>query len=271
MLEEASGLEGAELIAAGREPATHQEERRIAEMVERRLGGEPIQYVLGSWSFRGLDLFVDHRVLIPRPETELVVEIALEELARRGERRGASDPWTGSSSRYPVADLGTGSGAIALALVAELPDAEIWATDVDADALAVARANVAGSGALGARVRLAQGDWFTALPDTLRGTLRLVVSNPPYVARRAWESLPAEVRDHEPARALVSGESGLDDVERLVADGREWLAPGGVLVVEIGADQGGRAVAIARDAGYDAEVRHDLVGHDRVLVTHNKS
>ncbi len=88
MLEEASGLEGAELIAAGREPATHQEERRIAEMVERRLGGEPIQYVLGSWSFRGLDLFVDHRVLIPRPETELVVEIALEEVERRGERRG---------------------------------------------------------------------------------------------------------------------------------------------------------------------------------------
>ncbi len=132
----------------------------------------------------------------------------------------------------------------------------------------MARANVAGSGALGARVRLAQGDWFTALPDTLRGTLRLVVSNPPYVARRAWESLPTEVRDHEPARALVSGESGLDDVERLVADGREWLAPGGVLVVEIGADQGGRAVAIARDAGYDAEVRHDLVGHDRVLVAY---
>src|SRR5438105_5970876 len=137
-------------------------------MVARRAAGEPLQYVLGRWAFRTLDLMVDRRVLIPRPETEQVVEVALAE-ARRLHARIA-------------ADLGTGSGAIALSLAAELPGVDVWATDVSADALAVARANLAGIGTFAAaRVRIQEGDWFGALPPELRGRLDIVVSNPPYI------------------------------------------------------------------------------------------
>ena len=134
-------------------------------MVERRLRGEPLQYVLGSWSFRNLDLFVDPRVLIPRPETEITAQIAIDEAVKRGARHGTRDAWTGTDTTFTVADLGTGSGAIALSLVTELADAEVWATDASADALAVARANLAGTGSAAARVRVAHGDWFDALPS----------------------------------------------------------------------------------------------------------
>src|SRR5207249_3492071 len=117
---------------------------------------------LGAWSFRGLDLMVDDRVLIPRPETEVVVEVALREAVRLGHRRGHRHRELPGEHRGVVADLGTGSGAIALAVAAELPDVEVWATDISEDALAVARANLAGAGAT--RVRLAAGSWFDALP-----------------------------------------------------------------------------------------------------------
>src|SRR5688572_32021725 len=172
-------------------------------MVGRRGAGEPIQYVLGEWSFRGIDLLIDRRVLIPRPETEITAEVAIEEAQRLGARRGKPDPWAGAATAYTVADLGTGSGALALALAAELPDAAVWATDNSDDALAVARANLAGSGTIAARVRLAPGSWFDALPGDLRGQLRLLVANPPYVAEHELAGLPPEVRDYEPVTALV--------------------------------------------------------------------
>ena len=164
--------------------------------------------MLGSWAFRGLDLMVDPRVLIPRPETEWVVEIALREAQRlglhRSEVRHTPTPWSHKTveidslvgPRRVVVDLGTGSGAIALALEAELPDVTVWATDLSDDALAVATANIAGTGAT--RVRVARGHWFGALPDELAGTLDLVVANPPYVRDDELPALPAEVRDHEP-------------------------------------------------------------------------
>jgi len=270
MLEEVSGLGEAELIVAGNDPPTHQERARLAGLVERRLTGEPVQYVLGSWSFRGLDLFVDHRVLIPRPETEVVVETALVDMAERGFRRGRPDRWSAATATYAVADLGTGSGAIALALAAELPDARVWATDLDADALAVAGANAAGSGAPGARIRVAQGSWFDALPDDLRGSLQLVVSNPPYVAAEEWEDLDRSVREHEPRQALVSGGDGLADLATVVNGAREWLVPGGTLVLEVGETQGGDVSALARGAGFaEAELRADLAGADRVLLAHS--
>src|SRR5262245_51043895 len=123
---------------------------------------------------------VDRRVLIPRPETEHVAEVALEEAARLGLRRQRTSRST--PARYPVANLETGSGMLALALLAKLPDAEVWATNVSPDALAVARTNVAALDAVSSRARLAEGSWFAALPAELRGRLRLVVSNPPYVA-----------------------------------------------------------------------------------------
>jgi release factor glutamine methyltransferase len=222
--------------------------------VSRRRAGEPLQYVLGSWGFRHLDLLVDRRVLIPRPETELVVDEALTLAAELG-------------PPLLIADLGTGSGAIALALAQELPlgAAEVWATDRSTGALDVARANLAGLGRAAVHVRIAQGDWFGALPADREGRFDLIVSNPPYVADA--EVLPDAVAAWEPAGALRAGPDGLDAVRILVAGATTWLRPGGALVVEIGAGQGPSSAALAVAAGLGAvTVRADLAGRDRVLT-----
>lgn len=264
---EVSGFDDGELLAEAEAWAPALARHRVDAMVGRRRAGEPLQYVLGSWQFRGVDLMVDRRVLIPRPETEVVVQAAIDELVARGARVGRADPWAAGITEFAVADLGTGSGAIALALAAEVPDAAVWAGDVSEDALAVARANLASIGTAATRVRLVHGDWFDALPDVLRGTLRLVVSNPPYVAAAEHPELPAHVRDHEPYDALVSGDRGLEDLEHLVAHAVEWLEPGGALVLELAPHQADPATAAARAVGYlDVEVRPDLAGRPRVLV-----
>jgi release factor glutamine methyltransferase len=256
------------LALAAEEPVPTLAERRVGVMVERRRRGEPLQYVLGSWSFCGLELFVDERVLIPRPETERTAELAVDEAARLGLRRGRSDPWRDSRGSELVADLGTGSGAIALALAAALPDALVWATDRSADALAVAQANLAGSAGAATRVRLAQGDWFDALPDELRGSFRLLVSNPPYVAAPEVADLPDEIVGHEPLDALVSGPTGLEAIERVVTGAPEFLDPtGGALVVELAPHQADPATQLARDVGFvDVRVERDLADRERVLV-----
>jgi release factor glutamine methyltransferase len=148
-----------------------------------------------------------------------------------------------------------------------LPEAEVWATDVDHDALAVARANVAGSGTPSARVRIAHGSWFAALPDTLRGRLLLVVANPPYLAAEELAELSPEVADWEPVQALVSGPTGLEAFERLLADAPEWLDPSGTIVFELAPHQAEAVSALARAAGFLAvEVHQDLTGRERVLV-----
>jgi len=265
LCESASGSGGADwLDGESRRPTGHGV-ATLEAMVERRLSGEPLQYVLGSWSFRGLDLMVDARVLIPRPETEWVVECALEEAERLGLRRGTRAPFDARDPSVVVADLGTGSGAIGLALEAELPDAEVWATDVSEEALLVARANVAGCGAT--RVRVAQGSWFDALPERLRGRIGVVVSNPPYVSEPEVDTLPAEVADHEPLRALVSGPTGLEALQEVVAASVAWLAEAAVLVCEIAPHQAAEVIGLARDAGFrEPLVRADLTGRDRVLI-----
>lgn len=267
MVEGVSGYDGAELVAHEAEPATTRGAENLVAMLDRRAGGEPLQYVLGQWSFRRLDLLVDRRVLIPRPESEVTAEVAIEEAQRLGARRGTSNPWAGTVTGYAIADLGTGSGALALALAAELPEAEIWATDASDDALAVARANLAGAGQPAVRVRLARGDWFDALPADLRGRLRMVVTNPPYVAERELAGLAPEVRDHEPLDALVSGPTGLEAIEVIVAGAPAWLEPRGVLVCELAPHQRDDVVERARAAGFaEVLVRPDLAGRDRVLV-----
>ena len=237
-------------------------------MLKRRAAGEPLQYVLESWSFLGHDLFVDPRVLVPRPETEVVAQVAVDEMVRLGARRGRSDVWAALVTTYAVVDLGTGSGALALALASELPDAEVWATDVSDDALAVARANFAGAGSVAARLRAASGSWFDALPDQLKGRLRLVVSNPPYVAADEIDTMPREVVDWEPRRALVSGPTGVEAIEQIVTDAPAWLDPrGSVLVCELAPHQAEAMTARASARGFvDVEVRPDLAGRDRVLV-----
>ena len=263
MVEDATGLDPGGLALEGDQPATVGAVRRVRAMVERRLAGEPLQYVLGHWSFRRLDLLVDARVLIPRPETEEVVEVALAEL----DRLVADAPL--DVGRAPVVvDLGTGSGAIALSVAVERPGTEVVATDRSADALAVAAANLAGIGMAGARVQLCEGDWFDALerhrPD-LQGRVDLLVSNPPYIG--SAEQLPAEVVDHEPLSALVAGERGTEALEHLIRGASRWLAPAGVLVLECAPQQAAALAAFARAHGFTpVDVVADLTGRDRMVV-----
>lgn len=235
-------------------PATVRGVAAIDAMTARRLAGEPLQYVLGEWSFRYLDLYIDRRVLIPRPETEVVAGAALAELRRQAPGK----------SPIVAADLGTGSGAIGLALVDEHPGVDVWLTDVSAPALAVARANIAGIGRAGARVRIAQGSWFEALPDELRGRLGVIVANPPYVAEE--EELPPEVVDWEPAGALFAGPLGTEALEVLVTGAGPWLSPAGALVLEMAPSQ---VAAMAREASrhfVEVAVERDLAGRDRVVI-----
>ena len=272
LVEEVSGLDRSGWSA----PVSTADRARLEAMVERRQAGEPLQYVLGRWSFRGLDLLVDRRVLIPRPETEVVAGVAIaeaRELHLPPPRRDTRElhlppPSRDTSGRFTVADLGTGSGALALALAAELPGAEVWATDLSGEALAVARANLGAlRPAAASRVHFAEGMWYEALPDRLRGGLRVIVSNPPYVTEAEFACLPPEVRDHEPAVALVAGPTGRECLDHLVAGGLDWLQPGGALVLELAPDQARPLRVTAAAAGYAAVAVHrDLAGRDRVLV-----
>ena len=250
-------------------------DRQVLALVARRVSGEPLQYVLGRWPFRSLELTVDPRVLIPRPETEQVVEVALAELERIG--GGSLAP----PASVPVCvDLGTGSGAIALALASEagrrFPAIEVWATDVSAYALEVAGQNLEllsrRDADAAARVRLAMGSWFGALPADLMGRVALVVANPPYVSVSEYAELDPEVRDWEPKQALVAGPGagdagGMADIEAIVGTAPQWLRSGGGLVVEIAPAQAPSAVDAARRAGFaDATTSVDLAGRLRMLV-----
>lgn len=267
LLEEAGGLDPATQARRSAEAASRRAADALEALVRRRAAGEPLAYVLGSWDFRGMDLLVDRRVLIPRPETEVVAEVAVAEAARLGLRVGPTDPWAGTQTTSVVCDLGTGSGALALALARELPDTEVWATDVDPDALAVARANLAGRAGPAVRVRLAQGSWFEALPERLAGGIALVVANPPYVADAEVAALPAEVRDWEPQHALVSGPTGMEAIDAILATAPRWLTPGGSVVLEVAEVRAGPAAEHARRLGYRrVELHTDLTGRPRVLV-----
>jgi release factor glutamine methyltransferase len=248
------------------------------EMASRRVGGEPLQYVFGHWAFRRLDLFVDARVLIPRPETEQVVEVALVEAQRLA---ATTD---GRSAGLVIADAGTGSGAIALSLATELGPrvvAEVWATDASTDALAVAASNLEAlrlsqpaATALPATT-LVHGDWLEPLPARLRGAVDLVVSNPPYVSEGEWVGLAHEVR-LEPRGALVAGAAsdgtpGLGDVEALLRQASAWLRRPGAVVIEIAPHQAEAATALASGLGYEEiRVEQDLSRRPRALVARRR-
>jgi release factor glutamine methyltransferase len=253
--EHAAGLSASEFTEALDEPVTQRMGLHVHDMVRRRLAGEPLQYVMGRWAFRHLDLLVDPRVLIPRPETEFVAEVAL--------RFAREVP--GSRT---VVDLGTGSGAIGLSLAFELPldDTTVWLTDVSSDALDVARANLAGIGRAGANVRIGQGSWFDALPTDLHGLVDVVVSNPPYIAVGDPE-LSQDVSKHEPFLALFADDDGLAALREVASRAPEWLRSGGWLVLEIGHRQGDAVRSMLGDAGLrDVEIRRDLAGRERVAV-----
>ena len=255
LCEVAAALDGAAFDAELDAPVTDRVVAHLDAMVARYRAGEPLPYVLGRWGFRHLDLAIDRRVLIPRPETELVAELATDLAAARPSPRA-------------VADLGTGSGAIGLSMATELPldGTTVWITDADPGAIAVASANLAGIGRGARNVRIGEGSWFDALPAASDVRFDVIVSNPPYVAVGSPDLEPS-VADWEPSSALLAGPDGLDDHRIIVAGATEHLGEGGWLVLEIGADQGDAVHDLLADHGYaEIEIRPDLAGRDRVAL-----
>ncbi|HWK75961.1 MAG TPA: peptide chain release factor N(5)-glutamine methyltransferase [Povalibacter sp.] len=244
LLEYVTGLSRTSFRAAPeRELPTHAG-WSFQQLVKRRLKGEPVAYIRGQQEFWSLLFEVTPAVLIPRPETELVVERALEHLDKNTAAR--------------IADLGTGSGAIALAIASERPAARIVASDVSKDALAVAMRNVAHLQV--ANVTLSQSSWFAAL----QGPFDLIVSNPPYIAVDDPDLAP-EVRRHEPTAALISGRNGLEAIEHIAGAAPQYLASGGWLVLEHGWKQAGAVRDLLVRNGFTRVRSHaDLAGHERV-------
>lgn len=221
------------------------------QLLQRREQGEPVAHLLGQRGFWTLDLAVNAHTLIPRPETELLVEFALEKIAVGSEER--------------ILDLGTGSGAIALAVKSERPACAVTAVDASAEALAVARANAL---RLHLPVAFLHGSWFEPLSGQ---RFRLILSNPPYIAQDDEHLSRGDVR-FEPRSALVSGPDGLDDIRTLAGAAPDHLLPGGWLALEHGHDQAARVRAILQAAGFvQVGSRHDLNGHERITFgCHNK-
>ncbi len=243
------GWDRAAYLARWREPAPPGFEEPFESLVARRRLREPVARITGRREFWGLDFEVAPAVLVPRPESELLVETAL---ARLGDR----------AARWEIADVGTGSGCLAVALARELPRARVAATDICPDALEVARRNAARHGAAD-RVAFRRADLLDGLP----GPFDLIVSNPPYVPDAVIDTLAPEVRRHEPAAALRGGPDGLDTVRRLVTATASRLRAGGWLVIEIGAGQSGEAADIGREAGMRTVAVHpDLQGIPRSVV-----
>ncbi len=255
LCEHACGLDGAEFASALDETPTTAMMASLDAMLVRRLAGEPLQYVMSRWAFRHLDLFVDKRVLIPRPETELAVEHALSMLANL-------------DGFARVVDLGTGSGAIGLAIASESHprEVEVWLTDESSDALDVARANVATLGRHGSRVKIAQGSWWSALPEDLLGTIDAAVCNPPYIAIGDPE-VAVDVLEWEPHTALFADDDGFADLQLVIAGAPRWLRAGGSLILEIGHRQAARVTEAMIAAGFeDVATYRDLADRDRFVV-----
>jgi release factor glutamine methyltransferase len=248
------GCTRAHLLASFHEQLDQEQVLAFQRLITRRAHSEPVAYLTRQREFYGLDLFIDQRVLVPRPETELLVDLALI-AARRMQATTSAD--------LKIADIGTGSGAVALALAANLPpQTRIYATDISADALHVAAANATHHG-LTSQVRLLQGDLLASLPEPVH----LIVSNPPYTV---IDEIDAGVRDHEPRLALDGGSNGLEVYRRLIPQAAEWLHTDvdSCVLLEIGATQAAAVLDIARQAFPRAalEVRKDLAGHDRVAM-----
>jgi release factor glutamine methyltransferase len=242
LLTEATGWDRARLAAEPDAGVERGAARRFGEMVRRRIRREPVAYILGRKGFRGLELAVDGRALIPRPETELLVEVALE-LAPR-----------------TVLDVGTGSGAVALAIADELPDCEVTGTDTSMDALGLARENAERLGING-RVSFKRG----TVPEGRH--FDLVLANLPYVREDEWRGLAPEITLYEPRQALVSGADGVETIASIVPAAAAALNPAASLALEVGAGQAGRVAELLLDLGFgQVEGRQDLAGIPRVIL-----
>ena len=243
-------LDRAAILAQPDRPLTPKELTSFRDLVARRVAREPLPYITGHREFFGLDLVVDARVLIPRPETELLIEHALR-IAR---------PVSGSME---IADVGAGSGAIAVTLAVHLPHATLYALDDSAGALAVTAENARRHNVAG-RVHCRQGD----LLAPLSGPADLIAANLPYVTTGEWAELLPELRDYEPRAALDGGPDGLDAIGRLLATAGPYLRPGGALLLEIGASQGVAVTALARRCfpAADVQLHRDYAGLDRLVI-----
>jgi release factor glutamine methyltransferase len=242
LLAEATGWDRALLATEPEAGVPSDAARRFSEMARRRIRREPVAYILGRKGFRRIELAVDRRALIPRPETELLVEIALE-----------LEPGT-------VLDVGTGSGAVALALTDELPTCRITATDTSPPALTLARENADRLGTNG-RLRLEPG----TVPED--GSFDLVLANLPYVCDREWEGLAPEITRYEPREALVAGAEGIEAIATVAPAAAAALAPDGSVAFEVGAGQAGAVAELMLDLGFgQVEGRQDLAGLPRVVL-----
>lgn len=248
LLEKATGLGRAERILREKEPMAEEAAEKYHAFLAERENNRPLQYILGEWEFMGLPFAVGEGVLIPRGDTETLVEAVLEK----------------QDGLRTILDIGTGSGCIPVALGKYGRFAEILAVDVSPAALAYARENARRNGV---EVEFFESDLFAALPGRWKGRLDAIVSNPPYIRRGEIPALMPEVRDFEPEGALDGGADGLDFYRRIIRDGREWLRPGGWLFFEIGYAQGADLLRLLEEGGFAGiEIRKDLSGLDRVAL-----
>jgi release factor glutamine methyltransferase len=248
---QALGIERIKVIVGGERQLEPAELEHIRALFKRRRGAEPVAYLRGFREFYGRNFRVDRRVLVPRPDTEILVQVALD--ATRHLDLSAT-----------VLDLCTGSGCVAITLKLERPTIVVDATDLSEGAIAVARDNALRLGAV-FNVRFAVGDLFAALGDP-SPRYDLITANPPYIASGEIPELQADIRDHEPHLALDGGKDGLDLVRRIVAEAPKWLAPGGTLAMEIGAGQAPDVEELLRQRGFgDVKSTRDYGGHDRVV------
>jgi release factor glutamine methyltransferase len=251
LLDGATGIRFCHLISpeANLEPA---QEEKLRRWLQEALQGRPLPYILNRAAFFGLEFSVDERVLIPRPETELLVEIALERIK--------------AQDNVQVADLGTGSGAIAISVAKNLSQAKVFALDISPGALEVARHNAAANGV---SIDFVQGHGNWLGPITSFAPFDAILSNPPYIAAQEIESLDIGVREFEPRLALDGGTDGLDPYRELATGAKALLKPGGFIAVELGAGQFADIRALFEGAGWQVEAaRHDLAGIERVLIAH---
>lgn len=245
----ALGLKRMQLYLQFERPLTEAELEKIRPFVKRRGNREPLQYIVGETEFCGLKLKVDRRALIPRPETEYLVELLAGKL---------------TEPPRSILDLGTGTGALALALAAKYPAATVTAVEKSPEALALARENTELL-KLSERVRLLASDWFSALAAEER--FSLIVANPPYLTEAEVREATAEVKEHEPHSALLAASEGRADLEHIITHARSFLAEGGLLACETGIAQHAQLLALAQKAGYArAESLQDLTGRDRYLL-----
>ena len=252
LAEWAFALSRLELVTRDREPVANAKRTIFEAAIARREKGEPVHRIIGSRPFRGLHLALSKDTLEPRPDTETLVDLALSLLAARGDL----------DRPLSILDLGTGTGAIGLALLGELPNATATLTDISADALETAANNASANG-FNHRASFHQGSWF----DGIEGQFDLVVSNPPYIPTHVIATLDVEVRDHDPAAALDGGPDGLNPYRIISRSVAGHLKPDGIAAVEIGHDQAASVIAIFEAAGFRLlELRQDLGGRDRALA-----